>query len=127
MTTTTDRPTGDGRSRYSTGPEPTDDPLVRRPGEAASTHAELLTDDYARSILEALDGGPERARTLADACEGSRATVYRRLNRLVEAGLVAEETALDPDGHHCKRFRVVRNTVTVTVEDGGISVTARST
>jgi hypothetical protein len=51
--------------------------------------------------------------------------VYRHLDRLVEGEFVTTETDLDPNGHHCKLFRLVRDTVTVTVEDGGITVTAQ--
>jgi hypothetical protein len=122
--------THDGAGK--TGPRPTGagtegrvEPIESRPGDAP-THVSLLTDDYARSVLEALGDGPSRARDLAATCDVSRATVYRRLNRLVDAGFVAESTAIDPDGHHCKRFRLVRTAVTVTVEDGGLAVTARA-
>jgi hypothetical protein len=67
-----------------------------------------------------------RARKLYDACESSRAAIYRRRERLVDAGFVREETAIDPDGPDCKLFRLVRDTFTVTIENGGVTVTVQS-
>lgn len=116
-----------GRSLRPPAPEPSarDDPVVSRAGNEPPAHLELLNDDYALSILRALSAGPQRARELTDACEGSRSTIYRRLDRLVEAGFVTTDVTLDPDGHHCKSFRLVRNSVTVRVEGGELTVTAR--
>ena len=93
--------------------------------DEAPTQLELIDNEYASTIIETLDGGPRRGRELIETCAGSRSTVYRQLDRLVEAGFVTTEIVLDPDGHHCKLFRLVRDTVTVTVEQGGITVTAR--
>jgi len=88
---------------------------------------ELLADPYARELLVVLSRGPRCGRALAEACSFSRPTVYRRLNRLEDAGLVAAETRLDPDGNHCKEFTLVRDSLNVTIADGAITVTARST
>jgi DNA-binding transcriptional ArsR family regulator len=104
--------------------ESEDRPVVANVNSDSPPHLELMADDYALAILETLTDGPKRGRELTDACRGSRSTVYRRLNRLVEAGFVTEETALDSDGHHCKRFRLVRDTVTVTIDHDGLTVTA---
>jgi DNA-binding HxlR family transcriptional regulator len=116
----------DSGSDVSSGyrPERTE-PVVTRQGDGAPAQMALLTDEYARSVLEALGDGPKRARELTDVCAGSRATVYRRLDRLEAAGFVTTETGPDPDGHHFRTFRLVRDTVTVAVEDGGLSVTAQ--
>ena len=102
----------------------TEEPVVSRTSEGTPDQLELVTDEYALALLGALGDGPERGRDLIEGTEGSRSTVYRRLNRLVEAGFVRAETTLDPDGHHCKEFRFVRSTLTVTVENGDIRVTA---
>jgi DNA-binding HxlR family transcriptional regulator len=91
----------------------------------APSELELLDYEYAVTLLRALTESPRRGRELIDDCDGSRSTVYRHLNRLVEEGFVTTETKLDPDGHHCKLFRLVRDTVTVTVEDGSITVTVQ--
>jgi len=64
----------------------------------------LLDDDYARSLLEALTDGARPARELLEECDGSRSTVYRRLNRMEAAGIVEARMTLHPDGHHRKEF-----------------------
>lgn len=71
------------------------------PGELLA----LLTDEHAREILEAIRDSAEPARVLAERCDASRATVYRRLARLREAGLVEAEMTYDDDGHHRETFR----------------------
>ncbi len=128
MAMTADTTTGESHSPPGVRPrtDPGEKPVVSRAVAEAPDQLALLADDYAREILQALGGGPKRGRDLVADCEGSRATVYRRLDRLADAGLVRAETALDPDGHHAKEFRLVRDTLAVTVEDGGLTVTARS-
>lgn len=105
--------------------EPSGDLTVSHYRNEAPTELELLDYEYAVVILTALSESPKRGRELIDVCDGSRSTVYRHLDRLVEGGFVTTETDLDPDGHHCKLFRLVRDTVTVTVEDGELTVKAR--
>jgi DNA-binding HxlR family transcriptional regulator len=123
MTTTADgaRPRSPRHDRRT---DPTDDSLVSRSDSEAPTRLSLLDDEYARELLTTLTAGPMRGRELAARCEASRPTVYRRLNSLESAGLVATETSVDPDGHHCKEFRLVRDRLTVRIEDGAITVTA---
>lgn len=115
------------RERYGDGTEAdsTDGPLVAQTRTAAPPRMSLLDDEYTQEVLVALCRGARRGRALIETCEASRPTVYRRLNRLVEAGLVGTETAVDPDGHHCTEFYLVRDRLTVTVEDGAVTVTAR--
>ena len=84
----------------------------------------LLADDHAQAILAALAGGPRAGRELAELCDISRPTVYRRLNRLEAAGFVSTEMSPDLDGHHRKEFYLLRDRLTVTVEAGAITVTA---
>jgi len=76
---------------------------------------DLLSDDYARAFLGAIQHEPKSARTIADECGASRATVYRRLNRLRAAGLVTEHMECEADGHH-------RRTFVATVERVGIEL-----
>lgn len=74
-------------------------------GEAAVDLLAMLEDGYARELLGLLEDGPRSARELVEASEASRATVYRRLDRLEAHGLV--ETDIEPhrDGHHRQLFR----------------------
>lgn len=88
---------------------------------------ELLDNEHTRNILKALCRGPQRGRDLIDTCEASRATIYRRLDRLEAAGLVATGLYVDPDGHHCETYRLRLDRLRVAVESGTVSVTVRST
>lgn len=99
--------------------------LVSRTSDEAPTRLCLLEDEYAREILEALTAGPMRGRDLIETCDSSRPTVYRRIDRLEDAGFVTSKMSVDPDGHHCKEFRLARDRLTVTIENGAITVTAQ--
>jgi DNA-binding transcriptional ArsR family regulator len=81
----------------------------------------LLGDEHARQVLEAIADEPKSGGEIADALPLSRATVYRRLNDLEAAGLVAASTAICPDGHHHKEYRPALDSVRVGVR-GGLSV-----
>lgn len=103
----------------------TADSITSASTETAPPRMALLTDEYVRDILGVLGDEPKRGRNLTAACDASRSTIYRRINRLEAVGLVTAETSVDPDGHHCKEFRLVRDRLTVSVEDGSITVSAR--
>jgi DNA-binding transcriptional ArsR family regulator len=82
----------------------------------------LLSDDYARCVLEAILDEALPAREIADRLDASRATVYRRLDRLESAGLVESSMSYDPDGHHRQRFRTTLDRVLLSFEDEGLVV-----
>ena len=90
---------------------------------APTTLLELLDDEYARGILEATVEEAVPARELAERLDASRATVYRRLERLEEAGLVEPAMTYDADGYHRKVFRATLRSVTVTLADGAVEAT----
>ena len=70
----------------------------------ATSVIDLLGDAYTRDILSSLKEGPKTARELVTACDGSRPTIYRRLNALEETDLVTTQNQIDPDGHHRKEY-----------------------
>jgi predicted transcriptional regulator len=85
----------------------------------------LLEDEYVRDILEATDHRPMTAPELAEACNASRPTIYRRIDRLKEYDLLSETVRPDKDGHqrrvYVSRFRklsveLVDGTYKFTVE-----------
>jgi len=80
----------------------------------------LLGDEYTRDVLQTLAAEPRTGREIVTASDASKATVYRRLDRLSEAGLVESSTKLDPDGHHREQFRVTFEGATCTVSEDGI-------
>ena len=65
---------------------------------------ELLGDEYTRAILRQLVEKPKTARELIEATSASKPTVYRRLNKLEQHGLVDHELAIRLDGHHARRY-----------------------
>ncbi|SDY09747.1 winged helix-turn-helix domain-containing protein [Halobellus clavatus] len=83
----------------------------------------LLDDEYARAILVELTTEPMSVSDLCTACEMSDPTVYRRLDRLQALDLVTDKQALDPDGHHHKRYVANLEDVTITFDDGAYDVT----
>jgi response regulator of citrate/malate metabolism len=87
----------------------------------------LLDADYTRAILETIRDEARPARAIATACGASRSTVYRRLNRLADAGLVASRVAYDADGHHRTVYEATLESVAVDVAAGGVSVSVATT
>lgn len=106
----------DPRDAIPTDSEPSDDDADD--GELL----ELLSDEYTQRLLEALSDSPQPARALVEATDMSRPTVYRRLNRLAECGLVRSQTAVHPDGHHRDVFEAVLDQLTVDIDADGPTV-----
>lgn len=86
----------------------------------------LLSDEYARRILDALSRESLSARELTDRTGASRATVYRRLNRLEEAGVVENTMQVHPEGHHRKQFEVTIDHVDLAFDTDGVTIEAVS-
>jgi DNA-binding HxlR family transcriptional regulator len=84
----------------------TDEHGYEDPPEPVSSETILavLGDGYARRLLSLLIDSPRTGRELSEETDMSRATVYRRLERLQKNGLVRTEMQIDPDGHHRKEF-----------------------
>lgn len=83
----------------------------------------MLYDEYARSILTMTSSKPMSADQLADACDASLSTVYRRVDELEELGLLHSEAQYDPDGDHYRTFEAAIEHVGIDIEDGELSVT----
>jgi DNA-binding transcriptional ArsR family regulator len=82
----------------------------------------ILSDDYAREILKAVSSDPLPAPEIADRLDFSKPTVYRRLNRLEEIGVVETSLAYDPDGHHRKQFQATLDQVVLSIDTDDIAV-----
>jgi len=95
---------------------------TRPSADVAASGLELLSDDCAREILAVVAEEPTPARNISERLDVSRTTVYRRLDRLEEAGLLDAQLAYDPDGHHRKEFRLAVDQLAVTVDADGVSV-----
>jgi len=84
---------------------------------------ELLGDETSRRVLRAVAERPRGGREVAEALAVSRATAYRRLNDLQEAGLVTTDFTLDPDGHHHKKYTATLEELTVRLDGDDIDAT----
>lgn len=83
----------------------------------------LFGDQYTRRVFEAVADEPLSGREAAEAADVSRATAYRRLNALQDAGLVTTEMVLCEDGNHWERYEATVTELSVTVDDGCIEAT----
>ncbi|KZN26179.1 MULTISPECIES: helix-turn-helix domain-containing protein [unclassified Haladaptatus] len=84
---------------------------------------DALDDPACRRIIMELRE-PMTAREVADATDIPLSTLYRKLDLLSEAALVAEETEIREDGHHTSRYRITVESVNISItEDGGFQVT----
>lgn len=86
----------------------------------------LFGDEYTRAVLEVISETPLSGSDIVDETGFSKATVYRRLDRLESAGLVESETMFDPDGHHRERFQITFDGATCRFGPEGLEMTVHS-
>ncbi|MFA1610537.1 ArsR/SmtB family transcription factor [Halobellus rubicundus] len=79
---------------------------------------DILSDDYARAILAATSVKPMSAQQLADECEMSEPTVYRRVERLREHDLLEERTEVRSDGNHYGVYAATLSELSIELEEG---------
>lgn len=84
--------------------------------------AALLDDECARCILVRTRTKAMPAPDLADHCDVSGPTVYRRLSDLEEQKLVVKRIRPDEDGHHASVYRANLDRVTVRLTGEGFDV-----
>lgn len=86
------------------------------------TIGSVLNDDVARSILVHARSEALSASALAERCDVSEVTIYRRLETLRDHDLVAATTVPNRDGHHYKVYRANLHRLTVTLTDDGFEL-----
>lgn len=122
----------EGRQRSPTHPPESPREAYTRKGRTeqqtvpAADLLELLGDEYTRRVLYAVTEQPRTGREIIDAADVSKATAYRRLDRLQDAGLVDSETEIDPDGHHRKQFYAVVEQFCFEVDENGYTASVRT-
>ena len=87
---------------------------------------DVLGDEHARAILALVSEEPMSAPALADRLDVSEPTAYRRVNELLDAGLLREDTRIDADGNHYKTFEASVDAIEIAVQDGSLGVAAGS-
>lgn len=84
----------------------------------------IFDDEHACAILRTIADGPLPAKAITEQVESSRATVYRRLNRLEEAGVVSTTMAYHSAGHHREHYSAALEEVQLSFAGGDVSVEA---
>ena len=79
---------------------------------------DVLSDEYARAILAATSVKPMSAQQLADECDMSEPTVYRRIDRLREHDLLGERTEIRDDGNHHSVYTATLSSLSVELDEG---------
>ncbi|WP_247004830.1 winged helix-turn-helix domain-containing protein [Halosolutus gelatinilyticus] len=102
----------------NTRSETTDDPAAQ---------LDVLGDECARTILVATSEGPKTAKELTERTDSSSATVYRRINNLLESDLLAECVRFDEDGSHTTAYEATVDSLRVRIGADGIQVSVSST
>ena len=88
---------------------------------------ELFGDEYTRRVYETIMDEPRGGRAVAEAADVSRATAYRRLNDLRDAGLVRSEMQIQTDGHHREQFEAVDVSFAIALDENGLEARRRET
>jgi len=83
---------------------------------------DLVSDGYGWRILVETRNEYKSAQALSDSCDADPSTIYRRIERLSEAELLAVQQQLDPDGHHYKAYRANLDALHIRLEDEGFTV-----
>ena len=81
----------------------------------------ILDDKYARPILVAASAEPKSAKALAEVCDASLPTIYRRLNTLEAYDLIAKRTHPDNDGHHYSTYEATLQSVMIELDEEGLT------
>ncbi|WP_254530953.1 winged helix-turn-helix domain-containing protein [Natrinema gelatinilyticum] len=87
-----------------------------------SAQLDVLGDDCARTILTATSEAPKTAKELTNRTDSSSATVYRRINNLLESDLLAECVRFDDDGSHTTAYEATVDVLRVRIDADGIDV-----
>ncbi|WP_135661870.1 winged helix-turn-helix domain-containing protein [Halorhabdus rudnickae] len=91
--------------------------------EDPTTLLEALGDEYTRAAFKAVLDRARSGREVAAVTDMSPPTAFRRLNVLVDLGLLETELRIDADGgHHHKVYRAVVGSFSVSIEEGEVDV-----
>ncbi|MCU4742697.1 helix-turn-helix domain-containing protein [Halobacteria archaeon AArc-m2/3/4] len=92
------------------------------PAVNPAAQLDVLGDECARTILVATSNGPRTAKELTERTDCSSATVYRRINNLLESELLAECIRFEEDGSHTTAYEATVENLQVDIDADGIDV-----
>jgi len=91
-----------------------------------ATLFQLFADEYSREILLAADEEPRTAKELGQRCDASLATIYRRISKLQEHGLVRVHSTIGSGGEHKQLFETTIETLHVAIADGELELSVET-
>ncbi|ELZ83695.1 ArsR family transcriptional regulator [Haloferax sp. Atlit-6N] len=103
-------------------PTASSEPRVVDDHAAVDALFSLLEDDDCRCILDATDGVARSASELSEACDLPLSTTYRKLDPLVDAGLLSKRLRVSRSGSHTAEYERTVDDVTVSVTPSGVEV-----
>lgn len=83
---------------------------------------ELFGDPYVRTIVRAASREPMSVKELSKECDSALSTVYRRVDDLVDEGILVERTQIEPDGSHHSVFETRMDELRIAVDDGRLEL-----
>jgi len=95
--------------------------------DSPTAQLDVLGDECARTILVATSERPQTAKELTAMTDCSSATVYRRINNLLESGLLEECVRFESDATHTTAYRATADKLHIRIDGDGINVSIRST
>ena len=78
---------------------------------------DTIGDQHAREVLAAISREPKSAKDLAEECDLSLPTVYRRIEMLDEYDLVTDQTLVADDGNHYKVYESNFESTVISLEE----------
>ena len=78
---------------------------------------DTIGDEHARRVLAAISREPKPAKELAEECDLSLPTIYRRVEMLQEHDLVKDRTLVADDGNHYKVYECNFESTVISLED----------
>ncbi|MFB6220471.1 MAG: helix-turn-helix domain-containing protein [Halolamina sp.] len=99
---------------------------VRAEGEITELLA-VLDDEDCRAVLKATGDEPLSAGELADVCDIPSSTVYRKVERLVDAGLLQEGVRIRASGKHTSEYSRCVERVALSIDDAGTELQVERT
>jgi len=78
---------------------------------------DTIGDEHARRVLAAISREPKPAKDLAEECDLSLPTIYRRIEMLEEHDLVKDRTLVAEDGNHYKVYKCNFESTVISLDD----------
>jgi len=92
------------------------DPSRRDDSYQCDDVLDTLGDEPTRKIIETLSE-PMTANELSDACDIPLSTMYRKLDSLSDASLIAESTKIQQGGQHTTRYELDFTEISVLLSE----------